>query len=141
MFSSFMKHITTFILFDDNPSINALNKMIIAKVIKGAEVITFNEPEKGLKFIESFKRKKVNRKTVIFLDINMPNMNAWEFLKNLEKIDGKVKHLFYIYILSAYIKFEDKKLIENAIQKGIISGYFNKPLTSEIIMNTTLNKG
>ena len=136
-----MKHIARFILFDDNRSINALNKMIITKVIEGAEVITFNEPEEGLKFIESFIREEINRKTVIFLDINMPNMDAWEFLRNLEKIDGKVKHVFYIYILSAYIKFEDKKLIENAIQKGIISGYFNKPLTSEIIRNTTINKG
>lgn len=137
---SVLKRIKKFILFDDNPSINALNKMLIKNVIKDADVVVFEEPNEALQFLNKQYDEPIKEKAVMFLDINMPNMNCWEFLKELEKIEEKIKDIFKIYILSSYIKLEDKKNIDDSIKRKKILGYYNKPLTVEIIEEVSKDK-
>ena len=89
-----------FISVDDDDFNNSLCKLLIRRTLKISEVNTFTEGEKALEYlITSFKKMGEQEVTVLFLDINMPNMDGWEFLEYFNKLDStiKTKHTFVYY--------------------------------------------
>ncbi|MCB0837519.1 MAG: response regulator [Bacteroidetes bacterium] len=65
---------------------------------------------------------------VIFLDINMPMMNAWDFLKEYQTIQpdfGKKVHLF---ILSSSVYQKD---IDKSGHYDVVTDYIIKPLNKD----------
>jgi CheY-like chemotaxis protein len=64
--------------------------------------------------------------TLIFLDINMPVMNGWEFLEAFEKNYQHLAGLVKIIILSSSIDTAD---IIKSRQYNTVSDYISKPLT------------
>ncbi len=64
---------------------------------------TFTSPEKALKYLAT------NTIDVLFLDIDMPEMNGFEMLKNIEKIN------FEIIFTTAYDEFAVKAFKASAI--------------------------
>lgn len=67
--------------------------------------------------------------TVIFLDINMPGMNGWDFLEIFEKDFQHLFRLVKIYILSSSIDTAD--IIRSKQYKSVVD-YIAKPLTADI---------
>ena len=67
---------------------------------------------------------------VIFLDLNMPVMDGFEFLERFEKIQQKAKQRIPIYILTSSNYFKD---FERA-KDFSVTGYIIKPLTEKKIM-------
>lgn len=68
---------------------------------------------------------------ILLLDLVMPEMDGWEFLKGLKKT-GKVKKSMRIYILSAFTNYKDRNLAKN---HPLIYGYFDKPLSRVSVDN------
>lgn len=67
---------------------------------------------------------------VIFLDINMPIMDGWEFLIGFREIQALLPNKIPIYIISSSIAAEDK---EKAKGFPEIVGYLNKPVELETL--------
>jgi CheY-like chemotaxis protein len=63
---------------------------------------------------------------LIFLDINMPAMDGWEFLDEYRKLN--VMSRILVVMLTTSLFPEDKLKAENMPE---ISGFENKPLTAE----------
>lgn len=63
---------------------------------------------------------------VIFLDINMPVMNGWEFLDSIEQRGFKQRIDARIYIVSSSI---DKSDFEKAKTYSNVADYLVKPLS------------
>jgi response regulator RpfG family c-di-GMP phosphodiesterase len=76
---------------------------------------------------------------VLLLDIIMPGMDAWDFLKEFESFEPSLKDRIKIYILSSSV---DKKDMMKANADKHVEYYLMKPLTSESIhlMVHVLNK-
>lgn len=68
--------------------------------------------------------------TVIFLDINMPGMNGWDFLETFEKDFQHLFGLVRIFILSSSIDTAD---MIRSKQYRSVSDYIAKPLTVDIL--------
>lgn len=112
-------------------------KMVGAKVLKRIdytnEISCFNN---GIEALENILfRIKNNEITIesdpilILLDINMPKMNAWEFLNEFSKISPKWKSKFKVVIVTSSFNPEDKS---KAYSYSEIEDYTNKPLSALI---------
>ena len=60
-------------IVDDVEISNFIMKKMISKVSSGNEVFDYTLPEKALADIEK------NNPDIIFLDLNMPDIDGWEF--------------------------------------------------------------
>ena len=126
------KAIPHFIVIDDDPFNNAFCEMLLTSkaITSYVTVQTFTVPEDGLKHLQNNYIITPGQYTVLFLDISMPTMSAWEFLEQFEKFDEVIKECFKIYILSSSIDPRDKK---RALQHKYVNNYIVKPLTIETV--------
>jgi two-component system, LytTR family, response regulator len=108
----------TVIVDDEQDAIFTL-ELIIQEYLPDVELIgKFTEPQKALKQIPILKPD------LVFLDINMPEMNGFELLQSLEKRD------FHIVFTTAYDEFALKAFKFNAVD------YLLKPIDIDELKDT-----
>jgi len=109
------------VLIDDDPiSIFVTEKLISRNVLEPFKVFSFSSAADALKDIYKI------RPDYLFLDINMPEMNGWDFLEIFKPIKKDPE----IYILSSSI---DEKDISKAGQYENVKNYLSKPLIKQYI--------
>jgi len=120
-----------FIVIDDDPLNNTICRLTIKKALGEVDVITFTDPTEGLEFVgNEYENGHERFPAVLFLDINMPVMNGWEFLERFETFSEKAKEYIKLFIVSSSV---DSKDVERAsVNKNVIR-YLPKPVTKEII--------
>ena len=120
-----MNSFYSIILVDDDPINNLINKRLISKLAISTKIEEYLEAEKAL---EKIRELDSDQQTLIFLDINMPVMNGWDFLNQylLEFKSRKDK----IVVLSSSIDFQDR---QKAKEYDCVEGFIEKPLTPEKI--------
>ena len=117
-----------FMVIDDDRTNNMICEFSIRRFSPNTEIRTFVNPEIALKYIEeSYSDKKITTTTVLFLDINMPLLTAWEFLEIFKNFELHIKSQFIIYILTSSIDFRDK---EKAEINPLVHGTLCKPLST-----------
>ncbi len=110
-------------LVDDDDTNNFICRRMLKIFDPTIEVIEFIDPEAALEYI---KRENEEEVSLLLLDINMPKINAWQFLENL----GKDKKEYDIIILTSSIDPKDRM---RARQVENIKGFWTKPLSLEMI--------
>ena len=120
------------LLVDDDEVTNYLNKVVIDK--SGIDVhteIALNG-EIALEYLTCTGRYNGNKTFpkpgLIFLDINMPRMNGWEFLDEYEKLDASMKADIVIAMLTSSNNVDD---VNTALEEYGLPAYIYKPLTLE----------
>ena len=117
--SEIKKHV---VLIDDDPVQNLINKKIITNNHPNYEIITYTQAEKALKDILA---KKITP-DVVFLDLNMPFMDGWDFLEALKEVQID----FEVQILTSSI---DQNDFEKARLNPKVSGITSKPLQKDLL--------
>ena len=129
---------TRFIVIDDDEFNNKICTVTLEKIDKEANIKTFLSPVEGFAHVVTeYSRTDHNDSAVLFLDINMPVMNGWEFLERFEELDPSIKKRLKIYILSSSV---DKRDIERAKANKNVVHYLIKPLTKETIRLITYSQ-
>ena len=121
---STMKKINKVLLIDDDEICNELNLLTIKKSNFSENIdIVYN----GEEALEYFFKKKYNDEfpDIIFLDINMPRMDGFEFLDKVKENTTLALHNARIYLLTSSINQSDISKAKNYA----IDGFLNKPLT------------
>jgi len=123
-----------FILVDDDDLTNLIHDMTLKDAL-GEKVLveTFVKPEEALEFIQNTYTENSDP-TILFLDINMPGINGWEFLERYEKFSPAVKSRINIYILSSSV---DPRDVRRAEENKNVLGFLSKPLSAENISSIT----
>ncbi len=122
------KKIGKIVLIDDDKMINFLNKTVIDREEVAEEILEYDEPKEALDQL-TIKSTKGECPDLIFLDINMPMMNGWEFMEEYRSTLENCQHTRVIILTSSIDPSDETKAKETV---GI-SGYKSKPLTSEMI--------
>ncbi|MDR7131417.1 CheY-like chemotaxis protein [Algoriphagus sp. 4150] len=120
-----MIHFDTIFLVDDDPINNLINKRLLGKVELAENIVEFLEGEEALVKLHDITP---GQSVLIFLDINMPVLNGWEFLNKYQEIHACRSDK--IVILSSSIDYQDKL---KAKEYHVVSGFLEKPLTLEKI--------
>lgn len=121
------------LLVDDDPIVNFINSKILEIELPGVPIVIV---ENGLQALE-FVGKNSITPLLVFLDINMPIMNAWGFLEAI--LDKKGYYDLQIHILTSSVDNEDKV---KANQYEQVFSFLHKPLskTKLIEIKKTFNK-
>ena len=113
---------TKIIIIDDETHCTNVLKSLIGKVHSDYNIIgIFTNPLEGLEFI------KKNPPDLLFLDIEMPNLNGFSLLDNLLPID------FDVIFTTAYDQYAIKAFRYSAIN------YLLKPITEKSIVKALSN--
>ena len=110
------------LLIDDDKDDNFLHTRTIKKSDITKEVASFLDAEDALAYLKSAESKKPD---LIFLDINMPKMNGWDFLNEYTKLPDDKKGSIVV-MLTTSVNPDDK---HKALSFQNVVSYTNKPLT------------
>ena len=124
------KFIDVLLVEDDPITIMVCDRII--KMTSFAEKVKSCENGKiGLDYLSGLSEGSPTP-TIIFLDINMPVMNGWDFLEEFEKIKSRFESLPRIYLLSSTVDPEDYK---KAQKFTLVQDFISKPLSKEALQN------
>ena len=116
-------------LIDDDEMSCYLTRFMLKLQNVVAEIITYNEAEEALLAIKTGLEKN-NLPNLILLDLNMPNMDGWEFLDALTPLEEKLKAKVQIFILTSSVDPVDEKRSQ---AYSLVSGFIPKPLSIEAV--------
>ena len=114
------------LLVDDNSIDNFVHKRAIIKFNLSTIIIAKDSALDALEYLKSCENIEDMQPDLIFLDINMPCMNGWEFLQEFELLDKKLQSNVKIIMLSTSDNADD---IARAKNMSMVSDYMTKPLT------------
>jgi len=124
------KKIRNIVLIDDSEADNFLNKRVIVKAAIAENITTFIEAKEALDYLGNKIDEGYPKPEIIFLDINMPGMSGWDFLEAYEKFEREKLANIILCMLTTSDSIYD---IEKAKEYPIITDYYNKPLTQEVL--------
>jgi CheY-like chemotaxis protein len=119
------------LLVDDDEGVNFLNKMIIDECLTAKKVQVALNGKEALHFLkEKVDYTKCLKPLLIFLDINMPVMDGWEFLDEYSQLEKHIKKHTAIVMLTTSFNPDDKKAAQKS---NYVTAFKNKPLTEEAL--------
>jgi CheY-like chemotaxis protein len=134
-----MKKINNILFIEDDEITCFLNKAIVEEMQVAENVHCLDDEEIALEYL---KEKCTKRSAgdelcpeLIFLDLNLSFLNAFEFLERLESTtEIEIERLFIVLLTASW----DARDMEKAKQYKI-QGFMNKPLTHEKIQEVVLS--
>ena len=118
--------LNSILLIDDNNADNCYHKIVINEMDIAKRIEVALDGEEALKLLN----KSEAPPELIFLDINMPKINGWEFLKAYQELPAEQKAKTIIIMLSTS---DNPKDLERTKQIKGVGGYKIKPLNEEML--------
>lgn len=115
----------TVLLIDDNEADNFLHLRTLRRRNCAHEVVVFQDAAEALAYLSTPQAGRYPCPDLIFLDINMPGMNGWEFLEAYEAASSDYQGQTLLMMLSTSLSPDDQARAEQSPQ---VSGFLHKPL-------------
>ena len=110
-------------LIDDDPIINFVHRRVIKKFDDAADINEYVSPRKALDDI--LKAPDSIKDKIVFLDINMPDINGFQFLDNLISHRKSALRNAHVFMLTSSLNSKDREL---AGKYELLKGFIDKPL-------------
>ena len=118
------------LIIDDDDASNFFTRMILEEWghVRNTQIV-----ESGMEALEYLKATKKHNDVLpdlIFLDINMPGMDGWEFIEEYKKFDKELQSKIIIVMLTTSDNPDHKMLAKT---HDVVAGYRTKPLTKDML--------
>lgn len=130
-----MQQLDCIILVDDDEVTNYVHESVIENAGVAKEVLVAEDGRKALNLLQELENNTTSCPNLIFLDINMPVMNGFEFLDAYQKMKSQLKQPVIIVMLTSSLNPKD---VVRAQAAGA-TDFLDKPLTTDKL-NNVLNK-
>lgn len=125
---------STVMLIDDSEIDNFINHKMIEGCNFAERTYIHTSSKSALEFLKNLERTgKVPQELIpeiIFLDINMPIMDGFQFIEEFDKLAKEFKSKSKIVMLTTSVNPSD---IERSQKNKYIIKYINKPLTQDVL--------
>lgn len=128
------KKFRTVMLIDDNEIDNLINQKMIEAASVTENIYTHTGAKSAIEFLRNMEKLDVADNVlpdVIFLDIDMPLMDGFQFLDEFEKLSNVAKKKCKIIMLTSSINPQD---FNRSKKYNNVKLYLNKPLSHESIV-------
>jgi len=126
--------INKILLIDDSEPINFIHRYILDELGCVDEIITKENGEEAIDYLISLVNLKTQLPKFIFIDINMPRMNAWEFITEYRKIDSQLRLQSFVFLLTSSIDPTDLEKARGIVEINEVRDKpFNEMVIQEII--------
>jgi len=126
-------------LIDDNEIDNLINQKMIEAADISEHIYTHTGARSAIEFLKNLE--KIDKETkdvlpdVIFLDIDMPLMDGFQFLDEFNKLADDTRNKCKIVMLTSSINPQD---VNKSKKYTYVKKYINKPLTQQNLTNLSL---
>ncbi len=111
------------IVIDDDAVVLFLHKVLIKKSKLPSNVRDFINAEEAMHFLN---HRTSDNNLLIFLDINMPHFNGWDFLDQVEHLSDREK--IFVVMVTSSINESDRQTAEGYAR---VIDYREKPLSKQ----------
>ena len=125
----------TICLIDDDRIYQFTAKRIIELVNPSQKVLVFSNGKEAIDFFTHQAVSNEQLPDVIFLDINMPVMNGWEFLEAYNLMKTSLPKHISIYMVSSSVDEKDKIRSKSFDVKDFIEKPIDKEMMVEILQS------
>lgn len=123
-----MKKINRLAVIDDD----SVDQMAVERYCKigqlAEDVVAFHDAESAIHYLSNSQGNSEEVPDVIFLDINLPKLDGWDFLNEYETIAPKLGKNIAIYVFSSSISELDTAKARNS---KYVKDYIYKPISLE----------
>jgi CheY-like chemotaxis protein len=112
-------------VIDDDQIYQLIIRKVVERTGKFDRIQFYND---GVNALEDFKNPTTILPEIILLDINMPQMDGWQFLDTLIAHRPNFHQETIIYIVTSSIAHSDR---DKAKSYKEVSGFLSKPLSVE----------
>lgn len=111
------------LIIDDDDIVLLVERKMLQRCSISNHPISFKGGNPAIEYLKGINDEE---DILILLDINMPQMNGWEFLIQLEELN--IKNKIYVIMVTSSIDRYDKEVAQNF--KRVI-GFIEKPITAQ----------
>lgn len=118
------------LLIDDDEINNFLSNELIKLYEPAVKIESILYVEKAMQYLEEKFNRNQPLPDIILVDINMPNLNGWDFMEAFEKMDAAAIKKVKVYVYTSSIYYKDIEKVRN--YKSVIK-LVTKPFTDDMI--------
>ena len=123
-----MLKLETVLFVEDDLTTSRFQKFLALQSGLAKEVLAIEEARGALHFIQQLCGRRERIPEVIFVDCQMPVMDGWEFVANLESLQPNFINQPVVVMLSS----EEPERFESELERHkIVHSFIRKPLTPE----------
>lgn len=124
-----LDRLNSILLVDDDEASNFLHSIFINKLDLDVNINSALNGQEALDFILGKGQEKLELPCMVMLDLRMPVMDGWQFMKAYEEVvPKKLKEQITIVLVTISDNKEDK---EKAVTNEYIADFSQKPLSDD----------
>jgi CheY-like chemotaxis protein len=114
-------------LIDDDRLVNMINSKVINLADLTSSLVVYSSAREALEALRRITDTAPDEfPDIIFLDINMPDMDGWGFLDEFIQLPASIAEKCKVYMLTSSIDLNEMK---KSMTYSTVRGFISKPIT------------